>query len=241
MFPRGDIYRDGKSANSGVIQIAASLKVKLVYHTARIIGASLITTSIVGLIFTYGPVIKDELSYQVLNVTGSERQAQLEAIAEANRISSVQNETEVLGVDSSFAIAVPKIDAVANVVANINAGSEEDYSAALKEGVAHARGTHFPGQGENIFLFSHSTDSPLNISEYNAIFYLLRKLETGDKVVVYFADKKYVYEVDYKVVTGASDTHWLYDNTDEERLVLQTCDPPGTTLNRLLVIAKPVS
>jgi LPXTG-site transpeptidase (sortase) family protein len=240
MYPKGDIYKSSDFTEHGVVNLSVSFKRKLFYHTIRVIGASMITVSIVGIIFSYGPIIKDEVKYGLNSISPSVRQEQLNLIAEAQRISSVQKETEQLGINSSFSLVVPKIDAISNIVANVNAGDEEEYSSALKNGIAHARGTYFPGQGKNIFLFSHSTDSPLNVSEYNAVFFLLRKLESGDKIAVYFADKKYIYEVDYKVITGAGDTHWLYDDLDSERLVLQTCDPPGTSLNRLLIIAKPI-
>ncbi len=135
---------------------------------------------------------------------------------------------------------MPKINAKSSVIANVDAAVEDEYFEALKSGIAHAKGTNFPGQGKNIFLFSHSTDSPLNIAQYNADFYLLRKLNSGDKIVVYFSDEKYVYEVDYKVVTGPADVSWFDNDLGGERLVLQTCDPPGTTWKRLIVIAKPV-
>jgi len=80
----------------------------------------------------------------------------------------------------------------------------------------------------------------VNINRYNAIFYLLRKLEKGDRVIVYFMGKEHVYVVTEKVITKAEDTSWLADDGSGERLVLQTCDPPGTSWNRLLVIARPV-
>ena len=58
-----------------------------------------------------------------------------------------------------------------------------------------------------------------------------------DRIVLYFLDKKYVYEIQSKATAEASDTSWLTKNFGTEVVILQTCDPPGTTLRRLLIIA----
>jgi len=79
----------------------------------------------------------------------------------------------------------------------------------------------------------------VNFARYNAVFYLLKKLENGDSILIFFADKKYEYEVVGKVTTTPTDTSWLVPKVGEEELVLMTCDPPGTTWRRLLVIAQP--
>ena len=160
--------------------------------------------------------------------------------AQSQNSQRVKEETSGLGINPYFSLNVPKIDASANITANVNPGSEKDYLEALKHGVAHASGTNFPGQGKVIFLFAHSTNSPINIARYNAVFYLLRKLEKGDRITVYFLDKKFEYRVIGKTVAEANDTSWMQDKGYGELLVLQTCDPPGTTWKRLLVVAKPI-
>jgi len=151
-----------------------------------------------------------------------------------------KSQAEELGLDPYFSIFIPKIDAKANIIPNVDPGNPTDYLKALSEGVAHAKGTNFPGRGKTIYLFSHSTDSPINITRYNAVFYLLGKLEKGDRVVIYFMNQEYDYVVTDKFVTSASDTSWLTDDGSGERLILQTCDPPGTSWNRLIVVARPL-
>jgi sortase A len=163
---------------------------------------------------------------------------QLINLAEAQEITRVQQEADSWKVNSYFSIVIPKIAASANITANVDPSIKEEYLQSLKKGVAHAKGTYFPGQGENIFLFSHSTDSALNIARYNAVFYLLRKLEEGDKIIIFFADKRFEYEVAAKFTAESSDTSWLTEESDGEKLLLMTCDPPGTTWRRLIVSAK---
>lgn len=243
MFPKGTIYEKGKSGSHGEVVLVLSKLARFTYKLIRSFGAGLIGFAIIGLLFAYGPILKQEILFRVEG--GQEmpirsKFGDLIHFAEADRVARIQSEAENYQVDSHFSVVIPKIDAAANVIANVDASKEEEYLEALKKGVAHAKGTYFPGQGRGIYLFSHSTDSPLNIAQYNAVFYLLRKLESGDRIIVYFADKRYVYEVEEIVITSKDDTSWLTKNYDSETLVLQTCDPPGTTWRRLLVIGKRV-
>lgn len=137
--------------------------------------------------------------------------------------------------DPNFSLVIPKIGANARVVQNVDPANEPEYLEALKNGIAHARGTSFPGQGGNIFLFAHSTDYIWNIGSYNAVFYLLYKLETGDEVNVFYQGKRYKYEVTEKAIIEPEQVEYLTRNPDEETLTLQTCWPPGTTLKRMVV------
>ncbi len=237
MFPKGIIYERGKSPRSGEFNLRPTLFQKISYTLLRGAGAGLIGAMVIGLVFTYGPMFKEEVNYLVFGPK-KEVVSSFSKLLSANTAKKVQEEAKSYGVGAYFSVVIPKIGAKSDVIANVDVANPQEYLAALEEGIAHARGTYFPGQGETIFLFAHSTDSPINIARYNAVFYLLRKLEPGDVVIVFFADKKYTYEVEEKLVTKAGDTSWLA-TVGEERLILQTCDPPGTTLRRLLVIAKP--
>lgn len=246
MYPHGTIYHiydPKKSGRHGEVVLHAPLKVRFLYSVLRGLGSGLIGFAIISLLFAYGPIIKEEISYN-LGLSQIETSYKTEAddlmkLAEAQRVEEVRREAQELGVSPYFSIVIPKIGAKAQIIANVDAAEEDEYSKALKEGVAHAKGTYFPGQGKNMFLFAHSTNGEWNITRYNAIFYLLRKLDEGDKIIVFFADNKYEYTVEKKVVTNAKDTSWLTEKGQGEQLVLQTCDPPGTTTNRLLVIARP--
>jgi sortase A len=244
MYPKRTIYQQGKSDLSGETILTPSLFSRLVYTLARGIGAGLIGFTVIGTIFTYGPIIKEEIYYAILgqqNRIETSGFGRILEFAEAEKAKRVKEEAESFGVNSYFSIVIPKINAASNITANVDASNEKEYLEALREGVAHAKGTYFPGQGKQIFLFAHSTDSSINVAKYNAVFYLLRKLEPGDRLIVFFADKKYEYEVEKKITISAKDTSWFTDSGEGERLILQTCDPPGTTWKRLLVIVKPVS
>src|SRR3989344_5721685 len=216
-------------------------------------GTLLMAVAILGFLFTYGPLIQVELGYRLSRA--------VEPVPEVVATSEVTNEVpkggfatlvdekligEIPGVpDPEFSLIIPKIHAKSRVIANVNPADEASYMESLKTGVAHAAGTGMPGTNQTIYLFAHSTESPLNVVRYNAVFYLLRELEKEDEVQIYYKGVKHRYFVTRKVIVDPTDTSYLapVNSEQKERLILQTCWPPGTRLQRLLVFAekKPVN
>ncbi len=240
MYPHGIVYQAGKSKSHSDYYLRPKFLTRIGYHLLKAAGYGFISFAITGILFTYWPIIKEEIRYIFVKP-----QKQISSLGElvseatAEEADKIRQETSSLGLNSYFSLYIPKTEAKANIISNVDSGNIDEYSKALKEGVAHAKGTNFPGQGSTVYLFSHSTDSPLNFNRYNAVFYLLGKLEKGDRIFVYFLDRRFVYRVDEVVTTSAEDTSWFENIEGKERLVLQTCDPPGTTLRRLLVVASP--
>lgn len=150
------------------------------------------------------------------------------------------NKVEVISpVSAQFGLVIPKIAANVAILPNVDAGDPTQYLPALQKGVAHAAGTAFPGVEGNIYLFAHSTDAFWNVGRYNAVFYLLKELEKGDEIDVFFQGVRHVYRVVDKMTIDPSAVTYLTETTPYEQLTLQTCWPPGTTLKRLLIIARP--
>jgi LPXTG-site transpeptidase (sortase) family protein len=143
--------------------------------------------------------------------------------------------------DPEFSIVIPKIGANSRIVPNVDAADEESYLKDLKKGVAHAKGTAFPGEQSHIFLFAHSADNIFDIGTYNAVFYLLYKLEKGDEVTLFYQNQRYTYRVVDKKIVDPSEVEYLTRKTEGEFLTLQTCYPPGTVLKRMLIFATRVS
>jgi sortase A len=106
-----------------------------------------------------------------------------------------------------------------------------EYQVALTKGIAHAKGTKW-------FLFAHSAGNPLEANRYNAVFYLINKLMPGDEIDLYVKGQKYNYKATENKIVEAKEVQYMTENKDGRTLTLMTCWPPGTTLKRLLVIAK---
>lgn len=191
-----------------------------------------------------GPVVIAESTYRLDKIRGVTHSVPDIVTSDTESTNSggfgtiSPNTESITPVSIYFGIVIEKINANAKVVANVNPGNEKEYIKALSEGVAHAAGTSFPGENGNIYLFSHSTDAPWNIARFNAIFYLLRELEPGDRIVTFYQGKRYDYIVFDKVITSPDDVSYLTNKYAGSVLTLQTCDPPGTVFKRLLVRAK---
>lgn len=213
----------------------------------RTIGNVLILSSVAMMIKTFYLPVKQELQY-ALNTTFnksyvvSSTSLKPEPKTEDQRglLAKVLtgNEREILvPQNTDFSIVIPKIGANSNVISNVNSADEGEYSNALLKGVAHALGTTFPGEGGHIFLFAHSTDYFWNIGSYNAVFYLLSKLEKNDEVNLFYKGQRYRYQVVSKQIVDPSQVEYITRKTNKEFLTLQTCWPPGTTLKRQLIFA----
>lgn len=211
----------------------------------RTVGNFLVLAAIAAIFFTFYPVISAFAKHTMDNIRGKTYEA-------APAVSATQSFGSLLGdpdsikkvlvpKDPNFSIIVEKIGANAPVIANVDASNKNLYEKALRQGVAHALGTSFPGQPGVSYLFAHSTDTIFNVPRFNAVFYLLKELEMGDRIVVFFQGMRFDYLVTERKITEPEDVSYFTLETEDQILVLQTCYPPGTTWKRLLVVAKPMS
>ena len=217
----------------------------------RTIGNFLLFASLFLIVKTFWVPVQEELTY-FINVQVQKKYIVADNLAEAQKFNLSENNQaggllakafnikpiEVLAPqDPDFSIIIPKIGANSRIIPNVDASDETAYLAALKKGVAQVAGTAFPGEDGHIFLFAHSTDYFWNVSAYNAIFYLLYKLEKNDEVDLFYKGQRFVYKVIGSQIVDRSEIQYLTRKTNREFLTLQTCWPPGTTLKRLLIFA----
>ncbi|MCX7881529.1 MAG: sortase [Patescibacteria group bacterium] len=187
-----------------------------------ITGFIFLLTGFLIFFLTFYPVIKQEVKYQITIKKLSK-----------DRIK------EIKPVDQEFGIVIPKIQANAKVIANVDPFNEKIYQQALTKGVAHAKGTALPDVIGNTFIFSHSSVDWYTANRYNSVFYLLNKLEKDDEIYLYYQKQKYHYQVTEKKIVDASEMSYLKgDDNRVKTLTLMTCWPPGTNLKRLIVIAR---
>jgi len=141
-------------------------------------------------------------------------------------------------VNNDFSIIIEKIGVNSPVIKNVSVTEESEYFEALKKGVAHAKGKSLPGETGNVYLFAHSSIEFWKMGPYATVFNQLRRLENGDKINLIYNNSVYNYEVlDKNIVSGFDTSPYETLYNSKSVLTLQTCDPPGTTLNRLIVRA----
>jgi len=140
----------------------------------------------------------------------------------------------------SFYLTIEKIGLVrASVIPRVDVNNAKDYKQALSKGLVHAKDTALPDEGRMVYIFGHSTNYPWFVQEVNALFYQIEKVEPGDKVKIEFNGRHYLYHVFDKKIVSAQELDFLKEKADEDILVLQSCYPPGTTWQRLLLFARP--
>lgn len=213
----------------------------------RTLGNFLIISSLLLMVKTFYVPVKQELQYAVNSVfhksyvisptSHSQRQKPEDRRGLLAQVLTGAQREVLIPRDPNFSIVIPKIGANSNIISNVNSANEQEYLNALQHGVAHTLGTAFPGEGGHIFLFAHSTDYFWNVGAYNAVFYLLYKLEKNDEVNLFYEGQRYRYQVVSKQIVDPSQVEYITRKTNKEFLTLQTCWPPGTTLKRQLIFA----
>lgn len=202
--------------------------------------------------FQFGPVMASEIGYQrdqllnvhrtlapqVVNSAGLIQQSNSQTASSSfGGIGSITS-TQITPVSTDFGIVIPKINANSIVIPDVDPSNSAQYTEALAKGVAEAKGSTPPGQPGNLYIFSHSVDAPWDIARFNAVFYLLRDLDTGDEVDIFYQGRRYQYTVFDKQIVDPSNVSLLEARYNKPVLTLQTCDPPGFLTHRLIVRAK---
>lgn len=215
---------------------------------ARTISNALIIGAVVYLGLSALPIIKAEASYRFNRLRGiryvideGKRVPGENQHPGANyflRLAKEPPPIKVKPVSYEFGIVIEKIGVNAPVVADVESSNYEEYMEALKHGVAHAKGTKKPGEVGNTYIHGHSTLNFWQMGKYATVFTLLNKVGEGDRIITFYKGKRYDYKVVKKEIFPGYDITPLLRHYDEPILTLQTCDPPGTTLNRLIVTAK---
>lgn len=219
----------------------------------RTIGNILILGSLTFVFSQFYPVIAAEVGYRWDKMYGKQYdQATISFVSPApvivasgsGEIATASAAPKALPpltmepVDKNFGIVIEKINANSKVIANVDPFDQEAYDAALKKGVGHAKNTKYPGESGNVYLFAHNTLNAWDIPKYNAVFFLLHNLDPGDRITTFYQGQRFDYIVFDKQVHSAKDLSPLDADYSEPILSLQTCWPPGTTWQRLIVRAK---
>lgn len=232
-----------KKEEWAVIYDARQERIENGYQNPRLprkkIGFFLVGISITSLLLFLAPVILAETGYRINNLFRN-FQKQKVIISGFGQILWLGERDMPTPKNWNFSLAVPRLGINTDVVPSVTVTDENVYKTALKDGVAHAEDTPFPNEPGTTYIFGHSTNSILNISRYNAVFYPLQYIKEGDDIIVFYGGELFSYKVTEKKLVDAQDISYLVSQTKEKKLVLQTCWPPGTTWKRLVVIAKPI-
>ena len=139
-------------------------------------------------------------------------------------------------------VIIPKINVEIPVNYNETSTNENQIENDLESGVVHYPTTVQPGQQGNAAFFGHSSNNIFNKGRYKFAFVLLHTLVNGDTFYLTYGGKVYVYKVISRSVVDPSDVGVLGPVTGQTATAtLITCDPPGTSLHRLIVVGQQIS
>lgn len=139
-------------------------------------------------------------------------------------------------------VIIPKINVEAPLNFSATSIDENQIENALQDGVVHYPTTVMPGQTGNTAFFGHSSNNILNPGHYKFVFTLLHELVPGDTFYLTYGGKVYAYQVFQKEVVSPNDVSVLNNVSGKTATAtLITCDPPGTSINRLIIWGEQVS
>lgn len=139
-------------------------------------------------------------------------------------------------------VIIPKINVQIPVVYDEPSIAEAAVQRALERGVIHYATTVNPGQQGNAAIFGHSSNNIFNKGQYKFAFVLLHELVPGDIFYLTYDQKVYTYRVFDKKVVPPTEVSVLNSIPGKPATAaLITCDPPGTSTNRLVVWGEQIS
>lgn len=194
------------------------------------------------LLSVYGRVIYYEAHYAVSSLFSKEIKESQRYYDDLPRDVAAGNQIELKPIvkipqpkDPDFSVVITKLGINQRVIKDVDVNDKKQVNDALKKGIGWAKGTVEPGQDGNSLLFSHSTQNAWDIWRYNSEFTLLRKLEINDMFTVVYQGRQMDFMVFEKKVVPANDKSYLTSVAEGKVVTLQTCHPPGSNTERLLI------
>ncbi len=141
------------------------------------------------------------------------------------RIKNLQTEHESGNLRERM-LVIPTIGVYIDIV-------EGDSEEALSRGAWRRPNSSTPDKGGNTVITAHRFQY---VPPNNKTFYNLDKLEEGEKILIYWQEIEYIYQVDDIFVVTPIQLS-IEENTEEDILTLYTCHPLWTANNRYVVRA----
>jgi len=216
-----------------------------------LISKVFITLGLVLIIYSAGPFLQQEALFYISQIKNqqfflkdSSRDGslsggnQLVSDSPFARLISTKD-IQLEAVDKNFGLVIERLGINVPVVKDVPVTNLDAYMSALEHGVAHAAVSKYPSQNPgNVYIFAHASLNFWRLGKYATVFNLLRHLKEGDAIHVFYEGQIFVYKVVSVERYKGFEVYPLTRPVLEPLLTLQTCDPPGTTINRLVVTAK---
>lgn len=138
-------------------------------------------------------------------------------------------------------VIIPKINLEVPVVYDLGTNEEHAIQKGLEGGVVYYSGTAIPGETGNVAIVGHSSNNILNKGKYKFAFVLLNRLAIDDIFYLQKDGVRYTYKIYENRVVEANDVSVLHTQSKPNTATLITCDPPGTSIRRRVVVGEQIS
>lgn len=141
-------------------------------------------------------------------------------------------------------LVIPKLGLESPLVFDAASNSEADMQTALERGVVHYNlpdANSLPGQKGNTVFLGHSAGDVFYGGHFKYIFSRLNRLASGDTFYINFNGVRYIYSIQSTEIIYPDQLERLVINDGNAWVTLVTCDPPGSSLRRLIIYAKQIS
>lgn len=150
--------------------------------------------------------------------------------------------TDSLATSDTPEVIIPKINVEIPIIYDPTSVDEASIQKNLEDGVIHYATTVAPGQQGNAAFFGHSSNNIFNKGKYKFAFVLLHEMVPGDLFYLTYNKTVYTYRVFDKRVVSPTEVSVLNSVPGKAATAtLITCDPPGTSTNRLVVWGEQIS
>lgn len=154
-----------------------------------------------------------------------------------NFIASLYGQNPIFS-QKNGSIEIPKIGISAPLIIGED-DSEKIISEKLNNGAVYYPGTALPGEQGQTVILGHSAPPGWPKIKYDWVFSDINNLVTGDKVMVNFNNKKYIYHVTgQKIIEKGQEIQADGLNGKNNVLTLISCWPPGKNYKRIAVQAE---
>ena len=140
-----------------------------------------------------------------------------------------------------FYLSIPNIN-LKNipVKANVDGFNTNAYEHVLVNSLAQMKGTAYPGEYGNIYIYGHSAPqwfADLYPNSFLGIFTNILKLKNGNFIYIKYINKIYKYKIFESKTISPTDISVLKAPKGKKMLTLMTCIPPGIGTERYIVKA----
>lgn len=136
-------------------------------------------------------------------------------------------------------LRIPSINISAPIIFFNEPQEEALLHESLDQGVVHFPQSVLPGRVGQTIILGHSAPQGWPKIKYDWVFSEIGELEKGEKIIISFNDKEYLYQIKDKVILEKGEEIPVeYNLPSKNILILLSCWPPGKDYKRIAVISE---